>query len=345
MICYKHNKKKLTNIQMLRAFAAIHVVILHVLAVANVYHFSTFDTSSPIQNWGKCGVDIFFVISGFIMVYVQYYKKYSPTKFIVNRFIRILPLYWVLTAAVIGMHIFMPNAFLQTHFSINWALNSLFLTSQFLEKQRPMLFDAWTLEFEMVFYLLFAAALIIPKMRFSFIATALLIITLVITRQASLMLEFLFGMIVAVISLYKEPSVRVTFCVFLLGVILLLASAIFQLEQINRVILWGMPAALLVFGLVNLPQYKNALLRKLGDASYSIYLFQVFAYLLFYKALTYMHAPQRFDVVYMVLCTLFSIFLGYCVYFFVELRLTHFIFNVRKNLGKMSGSASDRVID
>lgn len=316
------HKNNLTNIQMLRAFAAINVVILHIFANASIYGFSKFNTTALWQNWGKCGVDIFFVISGFIMVYTQYHKQYSPARFFLNRAIRILPVYWVLLFIVISMHLFLPGAFLKTHFELSWAINSFFLTSQFFQHRWPMIFDAWTLEFEMLFYVLFAASLFISQLRFSLITTAALIILCVVITHYTIMLEFLFGMIVGVLFIYRKMDTRISIVVLLVGAILLFSSLVFPIQTIHRVILWGIPAMMIVFGLVNLPQYKNTLLMKLGDASYSIYLFQVFAYLLFYKTLTLLHASHRFDVLYMIVCVFFTVSCGYLIYLTLELKLT-----------------------
>lgn len=314
--------KTLSNIQMLRAFAALNVVILHVIANAYIYHFGTFSSLIPWQNWGRCGVDVFFVISGFIMVYTQHHKCYSPARFFLNRAIRILPLYWALTLMVISMHLFIPQAFTKTHFSLFWAINSLTLTTQLFQHQWPMIFDAWTLEFEMLFYVLFALSLFVRKLRASLTTTTGLILICVLFTHDTLMLEFLFGMIVGALYIYKKINYRIAMTALCVGAILLFSSIIFPIQAINRVLLWGIPAMLIVFGLVNLPQYQNTLLMKLGNASYSIYLFQVFAYLLFYKTLLHFHASPRFDVLYMILCFLFTTFCGYLVYLFVELTLT-----------------------
>jgi peptidoglycan/LPS O-acetylase OafA/YrhL len=87
------DSEKLLNIQALRGVAAFLVVVLHTLGTAADYGFST-RVFSPLRGWGFGGVDLFFVISGFVMVHVQRVKAYTPGRFLLNRVVRICPLYW-----------------------------------------------------------------------------------------------------------------------------------------------------------------------------------------------------------------------------------------------------------
>ncbi len=82
-------KNELNQIQWLRAIAAILVVITHFTGKAYSVKLLDHEFSS-----GAIGVDIFFIISGFIMMYVSDLKKQYPIKFILNRFIRILPVHY-----------------------------------------------------------------------------------------------------------------------------------------------------------------------------------------------------------------------------------------------------------
>ena len=74
-------QNKIENIQVLRFIAAFSVMMVHL----------------PVFEFGAWGVDIFFVISGFIMMYIT---EYNNKNFLIKRIIRIVPLYWLLTLAV-----------------------------------------------------------------------------------------------------------------------------------------------------------------------------------------------------------------------------------------------------
>ena len=69
------------NLQYLRAFAAINVVLFHIIGTATSYGYKP-DFFSSLEGWGQNGVDIFFVISGFVMYYIQYQKKEVVSSFL-----------------------------------------------------------------------------------------------------------------------------------------------------------------------------------------------------------------------------------------------------------------------
>ena len=100
----------LSNLQYLRAFAAINVVYLHVLIGGNSYNRPS--TMFPILGeWGANGVDIFFVISGFVMIYSQINNPKTIVNFYKSRLLRILPIYWLITFTIIILFSIFPDIF------------------------------------------------------------------------------------------------------------------------------------------------------------------------------------------------------------------------------------------
>src|SRR5690349_10997415 len=94
----------LNNVQALRALAAMLVVLGHLQPL--------FETVHPALAWvglGRCGVDLFFVISGFIMVHTTRAGDTSPGAFAIRRLVRILPLYWAVTLAVFAVALVAPS--------------------------------------------------------------------------------------------------------------------------------------------------------------------------------------------------------------------------------------------
>ena len=79
----------ISNIQILRAIAAILVVAFHTVLAAKSYNLPT-EFFYKVDIWGAAGVDIFFIISGFIMVYIQINKKKKPLDFLKDRIESIL---------------------------------------------------------------------------------------------------------------------------------------------------------------------------------------------------------------------------------------------------------------
>lgn len=104
--------QKIDSVQSLRAFAALSVMFFHYRLIIGPSVVGDF------FNWGSIGVDLFFVISGYIMAYTTLQtppNAYSAIKFIRNRFIRIMPVYYILllVAFLLGMglcNLSYPNA-------------------------------------------------------------------------------------------------------------------------------------------------------------------------------------------------------------------------------------------
>ena len=90
----------LNNLQILRGFAALNVVLFHIIAISDEQGFGT-PALEFLRDWGANGIDIFFVLSGFIMVYIAELRPRKPLAFLVRRAIRIIPIYWILT--VLGL--------------------------------------------------------------------------------------------------------------------------------------------------------------------------------------------------------------------------------------------------
>jgi len=271
--------KPLVSIQYLRAFAALAVVTYHTLQ----WRAGGFDV-------GRAGVDVFFVISGLIMWRMTSGGKVSPLAFLWRRFTRVAPLYWLATLTVAAICAIWPN-FLDNVLP-GWghlALSLAFIPH--LDPRGlpfPTLPPGWTLDYEAIFYLVFAAALLAPwRRRAGLVAGALLIIVaagivldnpVYILGANPLLLEFAAGVAVARLAEMRVLRGR------LLGAGLIAASlAAFAIpavlglwSELWRPLIWGLPAAMLVAGALSLetagavPRWRP--LESLGDASYSLYL-------------------------------------------------------------------------
>src|SRR5690349_6810235 len=95
-------REQLKYVQILRGFAAMAVVLFHLdgftLSYLNhsLFHFS----------YGIMGIDFFFVLTGFIITYIHLKETQhhgSVKKFLLKRFVRVYPLYWVVLVLIIGL--------------------------------------------------------------------------------------------------------------------------------------------------------------------------------------------------------------------------------------------------
>lgn len=147
----------LYNIQALRGVAAILVVFVHMPGMLGAIGWHRF---------GAVGVELFFVISGFVAVYSTESGS-TPRRFMGHRLWRVVPMYWLATAATVIAAITIPGAVHATRPAVEEIIKSLAFIP--FEKAnglvKPVLFVGWTLEYEMLFYLIFAAALLAPDRR------------------------------------------------------------------------------------------------------------------------------------------------------------------------------------
>ncbi|WP_246179584.1 acyltransferase family protein [Microvirga thermotolerans] len=293
---------KLLHVQVLRALAALSVAFLHAqhdaegLAARIGHGFAALDRFP----W-MAGVDVFFVISGFIMVYASrplFGEAGARGVFLARRLVRIVPLYWAVTTLYLAVSLAAP-ALLNSAPLQPWQVLASYLFVPFERPDgtvQPLYSLGWTLNYEMFFYLLFAAVIVRPKR----IALSLLVAGLAVLVLAGrllplpqplafwtdpILLEFAFGLGLGWLHAKGVTLGRgVRWALALAAVALLAANLIDLRSDLSemRPLAWGLPAALLVAAaaLSRTEREPSALTRfavTAGDASYAIYLVHPFA--------------------------------------------------------------------
>jgi len=317
----------LHNIQILRAFAALNVVYFHIIMTAESYELPV-SFFLVLDGWGASGVDIFFVISGFVMVLTQSISEKKALNFLVSRVLRIVPIYWLLTIFLLLLYFVFPQGFRELKPNIMNTIHSLLFLSGVAGDNFPFLHVGWTLEYEMLFYLLFCLAIFFGGKNTLILFPSVILGLLATTGTIGLIaIEFVLGMLCA--RLYLSGAFRNLAVPALFVALCWLLISIFFKVDIDRLLLFGMPSFFLIFGLVNIKQSKNRFLNYLGDASYSIYLIQVFAIPLFYKISSQFLSTLDGD-----LLSIFALIVtggfGCLVYRFIEKPITHFL---KRNIG------------
>ena len=299
---------KLHTLQVLRAIAALLVVLLHQGAMEQFYltglgATETNFTGTLFSN-GYAGVDLFFVISGFVMVYVTHDRLPSTAsvrEFLFARVTRIYPVYWLFTLAL-ALYFMITQG-------VPWEVSRIatddpsgpphFLSSLLLLPQavHPIIGPGWTLVHEMYFYLIFALFLFASADRRPRLLRAWGVIVflgalaglsgphaanVIMLIFHPMTLEFIAGAFVAYAILARatwRPGL-----LFTVGLVSYLAAIMVHpppspfTEEWGRVFVYTLPCCLMVYGAVGLNGRLPAtspLLRAgsaLGDWSYSLYL-------------------------------------------------------------------------
>ena len=276
-------------IQYLRAVAAGLIAFQHAMGVPAFVHYAA--------HFGTVGVDLFFVISGYIMWTTTERRDRGPLAFWLARLVRIVPLYWIFTATYVAAALITPESFFVVKLDpVHIVKSFLFVPVEHpnLGLVAPVYTLGWTLNYEMFFYLLFGVCLFVPKPRLRFVLLAAIFLALVAsgaifqprspvlrTYVDPIMLEFLAGVVLAIVS----P--RLMRFGTLPGLALLAAAALWVAVVygyglvLERIVSHGVPAIIAVAGALMIEPAARARPNRfgllLGDASYSIYLAHPFA--------------------------------------------------------------------
>lgn len=256
---------RLKSIDMIRAFAAAAVVLHHALGGLTI---------------GMIGVDFFFVVSGFVIFHSA--RGRTSGDFLTARLWRIFPIYWIAAAP------WLASSIIRGTMTPGRMAEQVLLLPLWWTTHLPLLFVAWTLTFECLFY---AAAAVSIRLRSSMPMLILFGAAMaawglggsqrLVWLGNPMILEFLMGVGIALAPKDRRAGLAALIAggMFLL----LFPTTAFSTEfrefaaALSRVGLWGIPAALIVYGAITFEKALHgrlvALLCAIGGASYSIYLF------------------------------------------------------------------------
>ena len=291
---------KLDNLQMLRALAAFSIVVLHAFHETENLAASAggAPVGLPASNLAF-GVDIFFVLSGFIMAHTaasEFGKDGAPLRFFRRRCARVVPLYWLLTTVMLIGAALAPSLLNVPVGGLYHVIASyLFVPdARGVGEVRPVMALGWTLNYEMLFYVMFSIALMTPiRFGVAWLSGLMAMLALshafidpshvpVVFWTDPLILEFLFGVYVALIyragwRLGAGTALLVS-GVGLIGFLRL--STPWDDAALPVFLRSGVPAAVMVFAAALGPSAPmnrlTASIVLLGDASYSLYLVHPF---------------------------------------------------------------------
>ncbi|MGF1698656.1 acyltransferase [Vibrio lamellibrachiae] len=315
------------SVQYLRAFAAILVLLTHTA-------FKLETHSDNIIDWfniGTYGVDLFFIISGFIMCLTVERKTLNFSTFMKARFVRILPLYWLLTTVALVIFLVKPSLVNSSGGVTSvWGSYSLIPNGD-----RFLISNGWTLSYEFFFYLIFSSFLFLGKLQkiltsFSIVFLSVVGLLVVTTNPyfefvtSSLLLEFVMGILCYEVIKRKIINKKVAVLLILFALLLLI---FFNNHgpvdsPLGSSLHAGLPMMMLFLGFVSLESVipKNKIIYELGMASYSLYLLHPFV-LSFVTVVIKALGLSDMPFIYMSAMLIGSCISGWLCYQIVELGL------------------------
>ena len=271
--------KQIQIIQQLRAFAAIGIVVFH---------------QNHSLKIGNASVDVFFIISGFIICIIIDSYKNNPLQFFLRRIARIAPLYWIVTLVSVLLVKIYPESFGDADIRPFHIIYSFFFIPHWDVNGKiwPTLLQGWTLNLEFFFYAIMTFALCFSR-RLNLIYISVFFIALVIcgvlfhfhsavcrSYTANILMELVAGLWLG--FLWKKrllPSMGIGIFLCIVGVSILSVEQIWMLKKsiaLARVPYYSLPALLIVLGALSIEAsghyLKSSLLKVIGEASYAIYL-------------------------------------------------------------------------
>jgi len=329
------SSERRTEIQWLRALAAIEVVICHSDLLTK--HFSDYRIlgSAWYQPLGGIGVELFFIVSGYVIC-MRAPEAPGGGRFLLSRILRLYPMYWIFTSLVLVAHSINPS----------WRLNNydpgfISLAKSYLILPQwgfPILGVGWTLEHEMIFYAFVAVVIALwglkgparPGVAWALAGMGLVGSMLgpgpspwIWTFHACTPYMFAFGLgwLLRWVEEAEHPGRYWHIALFAgVGGIAFWVGGEWADRLVFRIaiaglVFWGFIACRRAF---EADTWLNRAAWKFGDASFSIYLSHWFVLSATGKALGALHLPAATDGLVRVLGITLSAFVG--LWFFTALE-------------------------
>ena len=342
---------RINSIQWLRGIAASAVVLAHWSSTAEKHGIHVPGVTG--HSMGGWGVDLFFVISGFIMMLLTERNSgrlAETLEFWKARVLRVAPLYWIVTTTIIVLAIARPGSTTEYRFGALHALASYLFVAMADARGHvePVLRVGWTLNLEMYFYLVFGLLLLLPR-RLLLAATALWASGLfllgcavkfetpfLLTATSPYILEFTAGVFLGHLHLSNRrlPNVLALLAI-LAGAAALIADDIAGLG-VHGSWRFGVPAVLILAGCVNLEAtrlfgFEARWPNRLGDWSYAMYLTHVPALAAFGKFAQSQHLDARVPwPMLLALDLAFACLVAFLTHVLVEKPIARWISRIRR---------------
>ena len=329
---YKKNDTNIQSVQIMRGIASLLVLLLHISTKGSQYGNGALKGFST----GGSGVDLFFIISGYIMCVSTADRHLNFYQFMLLRVKRIFPLYWLITTMALVIYLYNPKLINTSGGETSiWASYALFPNGK-----RFLNDNGWTLSYEFLFYFIFAS--FINKGTYKAMEASSIILLVLVGiglcfeyngvlfnfSTNILYLEFVFGM--GCFYLFDKKKARLDgkygIALCLVGALLLALEYFFEIpdQEKGRGFFWAIPMLSIFIGLLSLEDHIRQstsvvrnLLLQIGNSSYSLYLIHPFV--LSGTAMCLKHFRMTSNPYLFTVCLLtLSVAIGHLVYLYVE---------------------------
>ncbi|WP_010254897.1 acyltransferase family protein [Treponema primitia] len=346
------------SIQLARAIAAVSVVYEH-CTIAGDYKFT---------KAGSFGVDIFFIISGFIITYIV---LKTPADFFIKRVMRVVPLYIIATVLTTLTVLIFPSLIRKITVSLSGFIKSILFIPYKENRGIPILGQGWTLNYEMFFYVVMSLCILFVKNKkyLPIACGSILVLFLIITNttgagsniyiikyyRKGLFPEFIYGIALYYFYTYCVKRIankayefnRKALIKIIMLIIIAAGSYIFLIYSNasgshfskNRNIYYGIPSLLLVTSLLLLEDYigNNIVIKiflKIGEASYVMYLFH-YHIIAFFSRIVFPvvlgnHRVFTIELIKLIFAIVMTIVISIVLFEFVDKPIQNYLKKVLK---------------
>ena len=317
----------LSSIQILRAMAAWAVVFHHYMQIFHGFESSNF-LARFFSEYGLLGVDLFFIISGFVIYNSVSGNNVSPASFAIQRVARIAPAYWIFTSVIAVLAANFENLIPRTEFEIEHFAKSLFFIPAYSPTGiglLPTLSVGWTLNYEMLFYGVFGISLFFPKKALPPVL-CILVATIQIVASHSdgafsfygrpLIYDFLIGIVVSMAfrsGLVEKITPVMAITLIFTSLYVMAISGAISHSPIKA----GIPLAVIFAATISQERFLKGLrfLTHLGNWSYSTYLVHIIVICIILKAFS---TYNLYEPIALFLTIAFTLILSWVSYRFLE---------------------------
>jgi exopolysaccharide production protein ExoZ len=353
----KKSSQIFLSLQATRGIAALMVVLFHISGIIGAEKYFDFPEIFIPYAFAGSGVNMFFVLSGFVIYSTHQHDFGRPEKFLAflkKRIIRIYPIYWIIFFGVASIALIYPGYRHQVPSEIIVWIKSIFLLPQNQSvvggTGAPVIEVAWTLQVEIVFYAI--VGLFILGSRFAIIFLGLLFTAFLFKESfesdyVRFLLAFIFqphmvflfgvGVVTGWISNVITVDAKLGKClVWLAGIIFCVAWLdLFSISWINgeKIYIEGTAFAIFIFGAISLERaghviWRGGLYQKLGKSSYALYLVHYPLVVFLAKLMSKFGLPE-FGIAGLIfalgIALVGSVLAGWGIHSYIEAPLTQFL--------------------